>query len=186
MPSLAWPQLGPAASSGASDANWRLWSVGSHSNISGFTQIPFCSTSSPLQSPHSTWLEERRRVQLLVVASFPWALAVSREGGKGGGIVAAVALIRGWASRPMSCTVHQRRSANQPESQMTPKTCTVLLDNPPPLLWPLVLLSSTTPIITYLPFLLTLTCSSHSLTNLHHPYHPTPSFIYLSVSAPST
>lgn len=88
MPPLAQPQLCPAAGSRASNANWRLWSIGRHANISGFTQIPFCSTSSPLQSPHSTWLEERRqrrRTQLLVCCLLPVGPSCVKGRGEGQG-----------------------------------------------------------------------------------------------------
>lgn len=88
MPPLAQPQIGPAAGSRASNANWRLWSVGRHANIPGFTQIPFCSTSSLLQSPHSTWLEERRqgrRTQLLVCCLLPVGPSCVKGSGEGQG-----------------------------------------------------------------------------------------------------
>lgn len=94
------------------------------------------------------------------VASIPWAQAVSRDGGRAGGTAAAFALIRGWASRSMSCTVHQRRSASQPESQMTPSTCRALLK-------PFLLLISPTPSITfYYHFFLLLPITS-TLSNCH-------------------
>lgn len=82
-------------------------------------------------------------------------------GGRAGGTAAAVALIRGWASRPMSCTVHQRRSASQPESQMTPSTCKALFK---PFL---LLLSPTSPIIFYCHFSSLLpTAPTHSLPSV--------------------
>lgn len=68
MPPLAQPWLGPAAGSGASDANWRLWNTCKYLWLYSDT---LCSTSSPLQSPHSTWLEERRWTQLLVCCPLP-------------------------------------------------------------------------------------------------------------------
>lgn len=171
MPPLAQPWSGPAASSGGP-----LMLIGGSEALGGmqispallrYPSVPLPVLFNPLIPPdwrreeHSCWF----------VASFPWAPAVSRESGEGG-------LIRGWASRPMSCTVHQRRSASQPESQMTPSTCTGLPNSPhtytcpprPPLLFP--------PFISHLPhylllaFLLTLTCSSLSLA-----VHPPPSFI---------
>lgn len=61
---------------------------------------------------------------------FPVGLSCIRGWGQGRGTsasvsaaVAAVALIRDWPSKPVSCIVHQRRSASQPESQMIPSTC---------------------------------------------------------------
>lgn len=59
---------------------------------------------------------------------FPVGLSCVRGWGQGRGTsvsaaVAAVALIRDWPSKPVSCIVHQRRSASQPESQMIPSTC---------------------------------------------------------------
>lgn len=61
---------------------------------------------------------------------FPVGLSCVRGWGQGRGTsapvtaaVAAVALIRDWPSKTVSCIVHQRRSASQPESQMIPSTC---------------------------------------------------------------
>lgn len=106
--------LGPLPNSGG------IWSIGRHTNISGFTQIPFCSTSSLLQSLHSSWLEKRRRAQLLSCGP-ELCQGMGQGRGTGASITAAgaaVALIRDWPSKPVSCIVHQRRSASQPESQM--------------------------------------------------------------------
>jgi len=117
------------------------------------------------QGEHSCWF---------VASRGPWLCQGKEKRRWGhGGSAAAVALIRGWASRPMSCTVHQRRSASQPESQMTQSTCTAL-PHPLPFIPHL-------PIISLLPCLFTVTCSSHSLTALRHP-STLPASSHLSVS----
>lgn len=115
MPPLAQPRLGPAAGSRASNANWRIWSVGRHANISGFTQIPFCSTSSPLQSPHSTWLEEtreRRRTQLPVCCLLPVGPSCVKGRGEGQGVLR---LLLPWlgAGLPGPCHVQYIRGDQQ-------------------------------------------------------------------------
>lgn len=120
MPPLAQSRLSPAVSSRASDSDWRIWSIGRHADISGFCPISFCSTSSSLQSSHSTWLEERSWTQLPLCCVLP--MGPSRVKGWGGG---RVGVLLSWLGTgflgPMSYTVHQRRSASQPESQMIPK-----------------------------------------------------------------
>lgn len=94
--------------------------------------------SSPIPSFHLTGGEEGEEANTaagLLPPSHGPLLCQGRRG-RGRGTVAAAALIRGEASRPMSCTVHQKRSANQPESQMTPSTCRVLLTPPSPFYLP--------------------------------------------------
>lgn len=95
----------------------------------GYPSVPLPVLPNPLIPPdwrrgggeHSCW------------SSIPWALSVL-EGGEGvgvGGAEGSAVLIRSQSSRSVSCTVHQRRSGSQPESQMTPSTCTALPNQPP-------------------------------------------------------
>lgn len=100
-------------------------------------------------------------------------------------------LIRGPGfSGALSCTVYQRRSASQPESQMTPSTCTMLLHpHPHPSLYPLLSSSLSSP---PQPPILSLFTSTAAHAHLHpgpcvtpstpHNYYNNPSPIFISTA----
>ena len=124
------PAAGPPMLIGGSEA---LGGMQISPALLRYPSVPLPVLSNPLIPPD--WRRGGRGgEQLLVSCLLPVGTGCVEARGEGGGYrtAAAVALIRGWASRPMSYTVHQRRSASQPESQMTPSTCTALLNPPLP------------------------------------------------------
>lgn len=71
------PLVQHGLAAGASNANWKIWSIGRHANISSFTPMRFRSTSSsPIPSFHLTGGKETG------TAAFSWA--VSGTGGREG------------------------------------------------------------------------------------------------------
>lgn len=99
---------------------------------------------------------------------FPVGLSCVRGWGQGRGssacvtAAAAAALIRDWPSKPVSCIVHQRRSASQPESQMIPSTCKAFKKSLPPSF------SSHHPLILHLLHTCYVTCAAKLRDTLFH------------------
>lgn len=91
--------------------------------------LQFYFQSPPILSFHLTG-ERGWGGKCWYVTFAPWARVMKT--GRWEAVAAAAALIRGWALRSVSCTVHQRRSASQPESQMTPSTCFLTPSHLPP------------------------------------------------------
>lgn len=108
--------LGPLPDSGGN------WGIERHANTPALLRYP--SVPLPVFLNPFIPADWRRGGEH---SCFPVGLSCVRGWGQGRGtsasVSAAVALIRDWPSKPVSCIVHQRRSASQPESQMIPSTC---------------------------------------------------------------
>lgn len=105
-----------------------MWRIGRHAKYTLYwlysDTLLFHFQSSSIPSFQLTGEKEEGTAALL------WAWTLVRGWGQGRGTsasvsaaAAALALIRDWPSKPVSCIVHQKRSASQPESQMIPSTC---------------------------------------------------------------
>lgn len=136
-----------------------------------YPSVPLPVLSNPLIPPdwrrggeYSCWL--------LPPSRGPWLC----EGGGGGGLWPLFPWLG--AGLPGPCHVLYIRGDQQASLKVRwhqeHAQCSLTTPTPPALPPPFIFHH---PQYHLLPFLLTVTCSSHSLTNLRHPYRPPPSFI---------